>query len=180
MPAERHVIETPTTQEIGTDGMESFRRTLTDISTDAKDLIMNSWSTGTKKCYSPYIKDWFAFCKHKNIDIQSAIKDTKVGIDFLTYLFRVKKLGYSAVNTARSALSTIIETGNSETFGKQPLVSRLLKGMFRERPALPRYTVTYDANIVLKFLRSIPLENITIKQLTQKVVTLLWFFNWTS
>ena len=110
---------------------------------------MNSWSQGTKKGYESYLKEWVLYCNTKDIPIETAMYSTNVAIDFLTYLFRVKKLGYSAVNTARSALSTIITTGNDFTFGKQPLVCRLLKGMFRERPSLPRYTVTYDANIVL-------------------------------
>ena len=152
--------------------MEGFRTSLTGISSESIDLIMNSWSAATKKNYSPYIKAWVTFCKNKGIKMESAINDIHLGIDFLTFLFRSKNLGYSAVNTARSALSTIIITGNLETFGKQPLVSRLLKGMFRERPSLPRYTVTYDVNIVLKYLKTITTK-MTFKQLTYKVVMLL-------
>ena len=136
---------------------------------------MNSWSTGTKKNYNPHINAWSSYCKNKGVDMQSAITDVKLGIEFLTHIFRVKNLGYSAVNSARSALSTIIITGNNLTFGKQPLVCRLLKGMFREKPSLPRYTVTYDVNVVLKHLKNIDMNNISLKQLTLKVVTLLCF-----
>ena len=87
----------------------------------------------------------------------------------------ISSLIYSGKDNARSALSTVIITGNKETFGKQPIVCRLLKGMFRERPSFPRYTVTYDADIVLKHLSTISLENITLKKLSYKVATLLCF-----
>ena len=36
---------------------------------------------------------------------------------------------------------------NGVTFSKDPLGKRLLKGMFRQRPLLPCYTVTYNMNI---------------------------------
>ena len=145
------------------------------ISNDAKDIIMNSWSKSTKKGYDTYLNEWVRFYNDRMVTPDNAICDVNLAIEFLTYLFRDKKLGYSAINNARSALSTVIVTGNKDTFGKQPLVSRLLKGMFRERPSLPRYTVTYDADIVLKHLSRISLENITLKQLTLKTVTLLCF-----
>ena len=49
------------------------------------------------------------------------------------------------VNTARSALSSIFPAKDGTPFGKQPLTVRLLRGMFKQKPYLPRYTVTYDA-----------------------------------
>ena len=119
---------------------------LDNVSAEAKDLIMNSWSSNTIKTYNPYIKEWALYCHDRNIPMDVAMSDINLGINFLTYLFRVKKLGYSAVNNARSALSAFIVTPNSESFGSQPLVIRLLKGMFREKPALPRYAVIHDVN----------------------------------
>ena len=101
--------------------MEGFRQSLIDISVEAKTLIMNSWSDSTKKNYKPYIKEWMLYAKSRNIDVLSAKSSINAGIDFLTHLFNVKKLGYSSVNTARSALSTVITTGDKETFGKHEL-----------------------------------------------------------
>ena len=77
------------------------------------------------------------------------------------------------MNNARSALSTIMETTDGITFGKHSLVKRLLKGMFRRKPSLPRYTVTYDAAIVLRHLSTIPLQNISLMSISQKLATLL-------
>ena len=49
-----------------------------------------------------------------------------------------------------------------------------MKGVFEKRPSLPRYTHTWDVNIVLKFLQSLPqTEQLELKKLTLKLVTLL-------
>ena len=62
-------------------------------------------------------------------------------------------LGYSAVNTARSALSSIVTLNDGSKFGGHPLVCRCLKGIYELRTALPKYTQNWDVNIVLHFLR---------------------------
>ena len=50
----------------------------------------------------------------------------------------------------------------------------MLKGIFRTRPALPRYIYIYDAETVIEFLKSLPCwEEITLKWLTLKLVGLL-------
>ena len=49
-----------------------------------------------------------------------------------------------------------------------------MKGIFKLRPSLPRYMVTYDVNIVLNYLKSFPpIPAIQLKELTFKVTTLL-------
>ena len=62
------------------------------------------------------------------------------GINFLAELVD-SGMGYSAVNTARSALSTILVVHESLTFGMHPLVKRFLKGVYEQKPSLPRYEV---------------------------------------
>ena len=45
------------------------------------------------------------------------------------------------------------------TFGCKELVKRLMKGVFEQKLALPRYKNTWDVNIVLKELKTwIPTE----------------------
>ena len=71
-------------------------------------------------------------------------------------------------------LSTILPVKEGIEFGKHPIVTRMLKGIFRTSPALPRYICIYDVEIVIKFLKSLPhSEEITLKWLTLKLVTLL-------
>lgn len=67
-------------------------------------------------------------------------------LDFLLERFK-KGLGYSALNTARSALSCIIAPKNMVSFGSQPLVVRFLKGVYESRPSVPRYVETWDVKL---------------------------------
>ena len=93
---------------------------------------------------------------------------------FLTNEFNNTSNSYSALNTARSALSSILPTKDGMTVGKQPLIQRLMKGIFRSRPSLPRYTVTYDVQIVLSYLESLPdCVSISLSDLTLRLSTLM-------
>ncbi len=94
-------------------------------------------------------------------------------LDFLTLLFE-EGTQYSGLNTARSALSAIIMLPGNTPVGQHPLVCRFLRGVFQERPALPRYNTTWDVSLVLAYLQKLyPLEEITLKQLSQKLVMLI-------
>ena len=94
-------------------------------------------------------------------------------IEFLTLLYR-KGLGYSAINTARSALSSIIFQENGLPMGEHPLIRRFLKGIFELRPSLPKYNFIWDVNKVFTYFKTLPaLENVSLKNLSYKTVTLL-------
>ena len=41
------------------------------------------------------------------------------------------------------------------TFGKHPLVKRVLKGIFEARPVFPKYNTVWDVNTLFKFFRSL-------------------------
>jgi hypothetical protein len=57
--------------------------------------------------------------------------------------------------------------------GEHPIVGRLLKGMFVSRPPQPKYTSTWDVNVLLDKLATLhPNESLTQKQLTLKTVAL--------
>ena len=82
-------------------------------------------------------------------------------------------IGYSAVGTARSALSTFLWI-DGKPAGEHPLVCRFMRGVFNIRPALPRYEVTWDVSIVFKFLKKLhPPQALSLKDLSHKVTTLL-------
>ena len=74
---------------------------------------------------------------------------------FLTMLYK-KGLSNTAVNTARSALSSLLSLPDGSTIGKHPLVSRLLKGIFQNRPPQPRYSTVWDVNTVLTHFQQMP------------------------
>ena len=95
------------------------------------------------------------------------------GMNFLAEIVK-SGVGYSGVNTARSAISTILVISDSATFGTHPLVKRFLKGVFEQKSSLPRYETIWDVSQVLNHLRSYPpVEDISLKKLTFKVVMLL-------
>ena len=82
-------------------------------------------------------------------------------------------LGYSCLNTARSALSSFIVLEGNVTVGNHPLVQRFLKGVFQTRPAFPPYTSTSDTSIVLTYLKTLhPPKEISLQNLTHKLVML--------
>ena len=135
------------------------------MSEDVLSLLLNSWSDGTKKQYSPHISRWFSYCKENYHDPFTA--SVFIGAEFLVKYYRTSKVEYSAMNTARSALSAIIKPVHGVTFGKHPIIQRLLKGIFKETPSLPKYTVTYDVKQIFDYFKSLgdigsqPLEMIS-------------------
>ena len=48
-------------------------------------------------------------------------------------------LAYSAINTARSALSSFLGVNDTEPVGSHSLIVRFMKGVARTRLVLPRY-----------------------------------------
>ena len=142
------------------------------LSTAVKDVILASWKDSTKSQYETYLKQWDAYCLHRFKHPITA--DYSVALEFLNAL-RQKGLSYSAINTARSALSTIMKADEHGCdFGSHKLVVRFMKGVFNARPSLPRYASIWDPDTVLNFLsRMAPRKTLTLKGLTIKTAALL-------
>ena len=87
-----------------------------------------------------------------------------------------KGLSYSTINTATSMLSSILQlnVNSSIPFGQLPIVPRFMKGLFKLRPALPRYKSIWDLNIVVNYFRGRPVApELSLKELTLKLTFLL-------
>ena len=108
-----------------------------------------SWRPATQRVYNTYIHKWKTYAGLNKVSIESP-SPTDV-CNFLADLFK-KGSSYSALNSARSALSAFVPQSGGGAVGNHPLVCRLLKGCFEQRPALPRYTETWDVDIVLGYL----------------------------
>lgn len=99
-------------------------------------------------------------------------------LEFLLLLFKNGKadnsgLGYSALGTARSAISAIA-TIDGKPAGQHILVKRFMRSVFNQRPALPRYTTTWDPQIVLNYIKNLgPNRRLSLRQLTKKLTFLL-------
>ena len=71
-------------------------------------------------------------CHLSGWEVTATVAD---GIDFLYTLYK-DGCSNSTINTARSALSTVVFLPG-HSFGHHPLVKRFLKGLFESRPILP-------------------------------------------
>ena len=93
-------------------------------------------------------------------------------VEFLSYLYH-NGASYSAVNSARCALSTLLVNNAGINVGNSALVKRVLKGIFELKPPSPRYEFIWDVNIVLYFLKNLNDEAMSLEILTHKLVMLL-------
>ena len=113
-------------------------------------LIMDAWRPSTKKVYTTYLNKWSLFCVERNIQILNPTLPQ--ACRFLRTLSDAG-LGYAALNTARSALSTILPSFGKNTFGSHPYVCLLLKGAYERNPPKPKYTQFWDVNKVFSLFR---------------------------
>ena len=153
--------------------MSFIRRRLENegVPESASKYILKSWRTSTQKQYSTYLIQWEVFCHTRGINPVSP--PLELALEFLAQLAD-RGLGYSVVNTARSALSSVLILSDRTVFGQHPYVKRLLKGVFETKPALPRYSCVWDVETVLKYLRNLGNNTeLTLKLLTLKLVMLL-------
>ena len=112
-----------------------------------------------------------AFCRERKINCYSP--SLSEALQFLLGLFN-QGLSYSTLNTARSALSTIVTIDGGESFGSNHIVTRFMKGVFESRRPKPKYDKIWDVSVVLKHLSSLyPNEKLSLKDLTHKVLMLI-------
>lgn len=164
---------TPSVEKTEVDGMSCLRNSFAkyNISGNVADILMASWRSGTQKQYKIYIEQWLKFCGERKINCYSP--QISQVLNFLAGLYD-KQLSYSTLNTARSALSSILHVDTCRNFGSHPLTVRFMKGVFEKRPPHPRYNKIWDVSLVLKYLTSLdPVETLTLKDLTLKLLMLL-------
>ena len=151
--------------------MQTLRESFQEqgFSEPTTEMLLKSWRGATKKQYAPHITKWVHFCSEREVDKFSP--PVNMIIEFLKELFD-KGLGYSALNTARSALSSIVLS--EKPIGEHPLVCRFVKAVFQERPTKPRYNVTWDVSLVLKLIQKwAPVKKLCLSKLTMKLVMLI-------
>ena len=158
----------------GVTGMQIIRRSLqkSEISPDIVEVIMHSWRDSTQKQYKVYINKWLQFCSEGSHD--PLHPTVRAVLSFLHSLFK-NGLSYSALNTARSAVSNIDSVSPNHTpVGKHFLVCRYLKGVFNKLKPVPKYNNIWPVDTVLDFLSLFwPLDQISLKELTLKLVMLI-------
>ena len=95
------------------------------FSEKATNIVLQSWRQSLQKQYDSHIKKWLLFCSERKIDpIQLPVG---AAVDFLALLYE-KGLSYSSINTARCALSAILDPygASRTTFGEYPDIKRFI------------------------------------------------------
>ena len=161
-------------QQTTFDGLSFIRKQLysAGLSKDATTIILSAWRGSTLQQYRSYWARWFTFCHKRKISpLQVSVQ---VLITFLSQLFH-QGLSYSAVNSARSAVVTLVSTcTDTSELGSSVLLQKFMKGVFASRPAVPKTYFTWDVALVLKFLKSLsPPKALNLLALSRKLATLL-------
>ena len=83
-------------------------------------------------------------------------------LDFLAEHFE-EGLQCRTINLIRLAVSITHDSIEGVHVGQHPLVSRLMKGVYNSCPPQPKYSRTWDVEIVLRYLRSNDRANLSQK-----------------
>lgn len=133
----------------------------------ALQVMLNSLSNNTMKQYDTALKLWWKFCLEQTINPYQA--SIPYILKFLSERFNAGS-SYGTINSTRSALSLLI----GPRVGNDDRIKRFIKGVFRSKPPTPKYNVTWDPSQVLNYLAlCYPNEDIGLKKLTRKLVTIL-------
>ena len=153
--------------------MLAIRKHLEDKghSQDTISIVLASWREGTKSQHQSSLNKWISYCDANDISVLSP--DLPQALDFLSKLYN-ENASYSTINTAKSALSSLLQLDSDIPFGQLPLVKRFMKGNFEQRPSFPKHQEIWDVKLVFDYFRTQPsVANLTLKELSMKTTFLL-------
>ena len=160
----------------GRDGY--FRRSFAQagVSSRVGAFLCASWREGTKVQYRRYLDWWFNFCLRESAD--PFRPSVQVLTDFLYDCFHGKAPGdsgvaYRTLNVIRSAISSVAVIGGLQA-GQHPIVRRFMRAAFLAKPVFPRYSSTWDPDIVFTYLSSVgDNDSLPLLMLSRKLTFLL-------
>jgi integrase len=144
---------------------------LKGYSTPVTETILKAKRASSLKLYESYTGRWIKFCRQHSVPpIYASVAQ---GLSFLQTLVD-EGLGYSVLNTARSALSAVIVLPTGISFGSNNDVKLFMKGVFNLKPTVPKYVSTWDPSKVLCFLETwTPASELSFDKLTMKLLVLI-------
>ena len=77
-------------------------------------------------------------------------------MSFIAKLFHEENYDYGVLDVVCSPLSTILPKQNGKAFGQDKIISQMMRGIFKHRLSLPKYTVLYDPDVILKYMNHLP------------------------
>ena len=155
-------------------GVQSLRTLYIDqgFSPQVVELMLSAKRDSTHKQYNTYISAWLDYCKKHQVS--PSAPTIPQALDFLECLRVDRNLGYNAMNTARSALSSLLPHLDGIPFGQNSHVKLYMRGTFNTSPPKPRYHSTWDPDVVLKLLKDwSPVDTLDLKKLTLKLLMLI-------
>lgn len=140
------------------------------MSPQVVETLLHAQRDSTLNLYSTYLIKWQQFCTINGLDCCNTT--VAQGLNFLQELFDEGNRQYSAINTARSALSLFLNL--PVKFGEHPDVVKFMKAINNLKPSVPRYIHTWDPDMVLNlFLVWSPAKKLSLELLTMKTVVLI-------
>lgn len=128
---------------------------------------MCSISENTHRQYDSVLKKWWIYCGKNLLDPFSY--NLQEVISFLIEIFN-SGISYSNINSHKSALTMILNFKEED----QHIIKRFLKGLYNINPPRPKYNFTWDPHpVLMKMAEWYPLNKISLKQLTFKMVVLM-------
>ena len=123
------------------------------------------------KTYESSRNRWCRWCSRRQIDpLSSSLSDILI---FLTEGFN-EGLAYRSLNVLRSAISSTHPKLDGFSMGQHPYVTRLLKGALNKRLPKPRYSHTWNVDVMIKYMISLGKNRtLLLKVISMKLVTLL-------
>ncbi|KZS04664.1 Uncharacterized protein APZ42_032312, partial [Daphnia magna] len=141
------------------------------LSEEVAQLLLDGNRQSTSAAYEAGWALWGDWCRQKHSDPLS--NDLNSILQFLSEAF-LKGKSYSSVNILRSMLSVTLEQINGKGVGSHPLIIRLMKGIFLNKPPKPRYVATWNVDGALKFVSDLgDNANLSLLDLSKKLVFLL-------
>ena len=142
------------------------------FSEDAAGILASSWAAGSCKQYDSALRKWHCWCLSQQVDPLSP--DVKDVANFLVSLFR-SGLKYNTIAVAKAAICTVLESGGfCSDLSNDARLKRVMKGLFRVVPPLPKHATTWDVAVVLATVQSWGQNaSLTNKLLSFKVTVLL-------
>jgi len=175
LPTQSRAPVTKEHRENSSTGREVMLNSRTDLLTEkSKFIVEASIRTSTKKKYSTYIDKWHKFCKTENL--RTRISANHI-VNFLSELYN-NNASYSAIKSAKSALSHEICLPPFSSIGDHPLIRKFMKGVFNLRPPKAKCGFIWDVKVLFQYFDN--LENndeLNDYDLTYKTLCLLVLLN---
>lgn len=141
------------------------------LSQGAAALVTDRFAPSTKKHYNSAFKKWVGWCGRRRLDPHSPT--VTLFANFLADLHS-EGLQYRSINLIRASVAAVLASFSPVALSTDPIVSSLMKGIFRSRPPQSRYSAFWDVATVLNFWRSQgESSTLSLRLLTFKLATLL-------